>query len=326
MVLIENLRISVRRARRPADGQGVQDPSATTIPVLSAEVGREDPSGRGSASCLIMLAGPELGRRIDLRPGIFTLGRESHCNLVVPLGGVSRVHCSLRREAAGTWLRDLGSTNGSFRNGERIPPHEDVQLRSGDLIGVGGAVFKLLDAGSVELDYHAHVHRALTLDDLTQVHNRRALQDALETEIARSLRHRHSFALLLADVDRFKEINDRHGHLCGDRVLQQIAALLARQGRRENCTARYGGDEFAIVLAETRLAGALVFAERVRAAIECEVIQGESGPVEVTISIGVAEWTPSMRRPEDLIAMADAALYRAKHGGRNRVEGQEPER
>src|SRR5512139_4046227 len=138
MVLIENLRISVRGARAPADGQGVQDPSATTTPVLSGDAEREDPSGRGLASCLIMLAGPELGRRIDLRPGIFTLGRESHCNLVVPLGGVSRVHCSLRREAAGTWLRDLGSTNGSFRNGERVPPHEDVQLRSGDLIGVGG--------------------------------------------------------------------------------------------------------------------------------------------------------------------------------------------
>jgi diguanylate cyclase (GGDEF)-like protein len=102
-------------------------------------------------------------------------------------------------------------------------------------------------------------------------------------------------------------------------VLQHIAALLARQGRRENCTARYGGDEFAIVLAETPLAGGLVFAERVRAALESEAIRAGDACIELTISIGVAEWTPLMRRPEDLIAVADAALYRAKHAGRNRV-------
>lgn len=151
------------------------------------------------------------------------------------------------------------------------------------------------------------------------MHNRRKLKDALEAEIARCLRHRHTFSLLLADIDRFKEINDRYGHLCGDRVLQHIAVLLARQGRRENCTARYGGDEFAIVLAETPVAGALVFAERVRAAIEAESFGTGAARIEITMSIGVAEWTASMRRPEDVIAVADAALYRAKHAGRNRI-------
>jgi diguanylate cyclase (GGDEF)-like protein len=241
---------------------------------------------------------------------------------VVPLGGVSRVHCSIRRDTAGIWLRDLGSTNGTQRNGESLRPHEDVRLGSGDLISAGGALLKLLDAGNVELEYHARVFRTLALDGLTQVHSRRKLQDALEAEIARSLRHRHTFSLLLADVDRFKDINDRHGHLAGDRVLQHIAALLARQGRRENCTARFGGDEFAIVLAETALAGGCIFAERVRAAVEAETIQAGNARIEVTISVGVAEWTPSMRRPEDVIAVADAALYQAKNAGRNRVASQ----
>ena len=290
----------------------------TTIAALRGTTPGGEPLG-GRDLCLIMLSGPELGRRIELPPGDLTLGRESHCGVVVLLGGVSRVHCSIRREAAGTWLRDHGSTNGTRQNGQPVRPHEDVLLRAGDLIQIGSAVFKLLDTSSVELDYHAQVFRTLALDDLTQVHNRRKLQDALEAEIARSLRHQHTFTLLLADVDRFKEINDRYGHLCGDRVLQQIALLLAGQGRRENCTARYGGDEFAIVLAETPLAGGLVFAERVRAAIESEAIRAGDASIEITISIGVAEWQPRMRRPEDLIAVADSALYQAKHAGRNRV-------
>jgi diguanylate cyclase (GGDEF)-like protein len=270
-----------------------------------------------------MLSAPELGRRIDLPLGDLTFGRESHCDVVVPLGGVSRVHCSIRRDAAGTWLRDLGSTNGTQHNGATVRPHEDVRLAGGDLVAVGGAVFKVLDSGSAELDYHAQVFRTLALDDLTRVHNQRKLQDALESEIARCTRHRHTFSLLLADIDRFKEINDRYGHLCGDRVLQHIAVLLAHQGRRENCTARFGGDEFAIVLAETPLPGALVFAERVRGAIESEAFGAGAARIEITVSIGVAEWMPSMRRPEDLIAVADAALYRAKHAGRNRIASED---
>jgi diguanylate cyclase (GGDEF)-like protein len=123
----------------------------------------------------------------------------------------------------------------------------------------------------------------------------------------------------LLDVDRFKDVNDRYGHLCGDNVLQRIAALLGRHGRRENCTARYGGDEFAIVLAETALSGAMIFAERVRGAVEHEEIRVGDERVAVTVSVGVAEWSPQMGNPDDLIALADTALYRAKNGGRNRV-------
>jgi diguanylate cyclase (GGDEF)-like protein len=231
------------------------------------------------------------------------------------------MHCAIRREPSGIWLRDLGSTNGTRRNGESVPRQEDVLLRTGDLVAVGGVIFKLLDASGPEFEYHDQVFRTLALDGLTRVRNRRSLQDALETEIARSRRHGHALSLLLLDIDRFKNVNDQHGHLCGDLVLQRVAALLARQGRRENCTARFGGDEFAILLAETRLDGALVFGERVRGAVECEVVEAGGVRIEVTISVGAAEWAPTMQHSDDLIAVADTALYQAKHAGRNRVAG-----
>jgi len=268
---------------------------------------------------LVMISGPDLGQRIEVREGRLTIGRDSQCDVVLPLGGVSRVHCAIRREASGLWLRDHGSTNGTRRNGELVRAHVDVRLGAGDLITVGGAIFKLLDGESPEAEYHERVFRTMALDGLTQLRNRRSLQDAIESEIARSRRHQHALSLLLVDVDRFKDVNDQHGHLCGDLVLQRVAALLARHGRRENCAARFGGDEFAIVLAETPVAGALTFAERIRGAVESEPIEVGGVPLEITVSVGAAEWAPQMSQPEDLIAMADAALYRAKNGGRNRV-------
>jgi diguanylate cyclase (GGDEF)-like protein len=277
------------------------------------------PAAAPGAPRLVMLAGPELGQHVDLGVGELTIGRESRCGLVLPLGGVSRMHCAIRRDDTGIWLRDLGSTNGTRRNGESVAREREVPLRVGDLIAIGGAIFKLLDAASPESEYHDRVFETMALDGLTQVRNRRALQDALESEISRSLRHGHTLSLLLLDVDRFKEVNDRHGHLCGDLVLKHVAALLNQHGRRENCTARYGGDEFAVLLAETPLSGAMIFAERVRGAVEAEEIRAEDRRIEVTVSVGVAEWNPQMRAAEDLIALAETALYRAKSGGRNRV-------
>ena len=297
-------------------GQPVKNPINETTALLR---GLENGAAPQGTPRLVMIAGPDLGLRIDVREGQLTLGRDSQCDVVLPLGGVSRVHCAIRREASGLWLRDHGSTNGTRRNGELVRAHADVRLQTGDLIGVGGAIFKLLDGESPESEYHDRVFRTMALDGLTQVRNRRSLQDALESEIARSRRHEHALSLLLVDVDRFKEVNDQHGHLCGDQVLQRIAKLLASHGRRENCTARFGGDEFAIVLAETSLAGAAIFGERIRGAVESEEVQVGGVPIEVTISVGAAEWTPQMQQPEDLIAVADAALYRAKNAGRNRV-------
>ena len=285
---------------------------------LLRDAGADRPAPPG-APRLVMLAGPDLGQRIDLAEGELTIGRESRCGVVLPLGGVSRVHCSLRRDASGIWLRDLGSTNGTRRNGEPLPAQQDVRLQVGDLVAIGGAIFKLLDGASPESQYHERVFETMALDGLTQVRNRRALEDALEAEFARSRRHGHTLSLLLLDIDQFKGVNDRHGHLAGDTVLKRIAALLNKHGRRENCTARYGGDEFAVLLAETTLAGAMIFAERVRGAVEAEEIAFGEERVHVTVSAGVAEWTRAMSGPEDLIALADTALYRAKNAGRNRV-------
>ncbi|MEP7344051.1 MAG: diguanylate cyclase [Gemmatimonadaceae bacterium] len=158
-------------------------------------------------------------------------------------------------------------------------------------------------------------------DPLTEVLNRRALTDKLSAELERGRRYEKSVSLLLIDLDYFKRINDTHGHLVGDDVLQEVAGLLQKAVRAVDVVARYGGEEFVIVLPETGLHGATVFADRTRELIAAHQFNEARGaPVHLTTSIGVSIFpAPGVETVDDFFASADQALYRAKAEGRNRV-------
>lgn len=145
-------------------------------------------------------------------------------------------------------------------------------------------------------------------DPLTGLSNRRALDDSLESLFAMKDRYELTFSLCIFDVDHFKRINDEYGHLEGDRVLQEVANLIDTCVRETDVVTRYGGEEFVILMPSTDLAGALIFAERVREAVEQKL--------KVTVSGGVAQASET-DESQTLLARADAALYRAKSQGRN---------
>jgi diguanylate cyclase (GGDEF)-like protein len=275
--------------------------------------------GADATPCLVMIRGPELGRRIRLDKPETTIGRSPTADVVVALDGVSRAHCRILLKAGRALLRDDGSKNGTWLRGERIAASREISLESGDVLHVGDASFKFLSGRDAEADYHDTVYRMLTEDALTQVKNRRFLTDLLEREVPRELRNPHGLALLLMDVDEFKRINDEAGHVFGDYVLRQIAALIARAMRRGDCLARYGGDEFAVVLTDSTRGGAETFAERLRGEVELERFELDGVQRSVTISIGVAVWTAEIGTPAALLNAADVALYAAKGAGRNRV-------
>ena len=161
------------------------------------------------------------------------------------------------------------------------------------------------------------IERLARTDALTGLANRRSLQDALQLEIARAGRSEEGFSLLMADLDHFKSINDRYGHVTGDEALVRTAAVIKGQCRSYDVAARYGGEEFALLLPRTSIEAAVAMGERIRKAIAEIDVSGCSG--KITMSLGAASWIPD--EPADaLIARADAALYSAKHAGRNRVE------
>jgi two-component system cell cycle response regulator len=161
--------------------------------------------------------------------------------------------------------------------------------------------------------------RMATTDGLTGLLNRRALDEMLRARFAEAVRYKRPLAFVLFDIDHFKKVNDQHGHLAGDAVLRGVAREAAAQARNIDRVARYGGEELALVLPETELSGAMVIAERIRAAVAASEHAIETGSVRVTVSAGVSVLGPGLDNLEQLVEQADQALYRAKQSGRNRV-------
>jgi diguanylate cyclase (GGDEF)-like protein len=162
---------------------------------------------------------------------------------------------------------------------------------------------------------HRELERLSATDPLTGLFNRRRMMEALDHEVRRSRRLKHSFAVLMADVDHFKKYNDANGHPAGDAVLKKVGAILREATRDVDVVARYGGEEFFVLMPETEGSGAADVADRVRERLNAETLPGGS----VTLSFGVAEFPAHGDMGETLIAIADAALYQAKREGRDRV-------
>jgi diguanylate cyclase (GGDEF)-like protein len=173
---------------------------------------------------------------------------------------------------------------------------------------------QLLD---LALRRHSDLEDLAYRDELTELPNRRGASRQIDVLISRSRRHGHQLALLLIDADRFKSVNDEHGHAVGDVVLRELAVRLRERVRREDVVGRWGGEEFVVALPETTPDGAAAVAESLRAAISKTPIAAADVTLDVTVSIGVAAWTGE--ELDDLVDRADRALYAAKAAGRDRV-------
>ncbi len=187
------------------------------------------------------------------------------------------------------------------------------------MLGVGLIAAELLYRVRIQsfLDRERLKQMALT-DPLTGLSNRRSIEPQLEGEVSRARRHRVPLSILLADLDHFKKVNDSHGHSVGDEVLREIARRIEATLRREDRAARWGGEEFLILLPETNMAQARIVAEKIRHAIDEAPITCDKVRIGMTISLGIADWHEDASTDE-LIQRADLALYQAKSEGRNRV-------
>ncbi len=165
----------------------------------------------------------------------------------------------------------------------------------------------------------AEVQRLAITDSLTGLYTRRQFAARAGNEFQRACRYRHSLSAIMMDIDHFKQVNDTRGHAIGDQVLQQIAEYCRQELRETDVVGRYGGDEFVILLPESDPVAAAQVAERLRWCIGGKPLNTTTGPVAVTISLGIAALDDENRTLEALLSCADQALYDAKQGGRNRV-------
>jgi diguanylate cyclase (GGDEF)-like protein len=157
-------------------------------------------------------------------------------------------------------------------------------------------------------------------DDLTNVYNYRYLNNILDRELVRAQRLNSAMSVLFLDLDSFKKVNDKHGHLLGSKILVELAGMLKGAVRKVDAVARYGGDEYIVVLTDTNSKGAMIVAERIRQMVEEHTFTVDEGfPIKLTVSIGVASYPEHGVSKVDLLHLADEAMYRGKYGKKNIV-------
>lgn len=272
-------------------------------------------------ACLVHIypSGPNMGRRYVLsntQPVI--IGRGADSAILIDDNSVSRKHARIDPTVEGYYATDLCSTNGTYVNDTAC---SRTLLKDGDYLRVGNCIYRFLDGGNIEAEYHEEIYRLAIIDGLTDIPNKRYLMEFLNRELARSGRYQRPLSLLVFDIDHFKLINDSYGHLCGDNVLRELAGRLKGVIRAEELFARYGGEEFIMVFPETTINDALVVAERVREMVAQHPFHFDKESLPVTISIGVAGTLGEIIDPIELIHRADEQLYAAKNAGRNCVRG-----
>jgi diguanylate cyclase (GGDEF)-like protein len=270
-------------------------------------------------ACVVHIypTGPGMGTRYLLSDAPLVLGRGNDCDIRINDHSVSRRHARIQPGADGYYAVDLQSTNGTFVNDV---PASICKLKDGDYLRVGNCIYRFLAGGNVEAEYHEEIYRLTIIDALTDIHNKRYLLEFLDRELSRSARYNRPLALIMFDIDRFKAINDEHGHLGGDFTLREVAGLVKATIRKEELFARYGGEEFCVVLPETTAEGGIAVAERIRAQVEKHPFQYEGKSYQATLSAGVAATTgDDALTPTELIRQADEKLFEAKNAGRNKV-------
>lgn len=280
---------------------------------------------------LVVIDGKRISERYVMRKPTAVLGREAEADMAVPDGRVSRQHARIvwenfehEDQVPSCYIEDLDSRNGTLVNGMKVKRHP---LKDGDRLLLGATLVGFYIKDDAELNLDQQLLVMATTDALTGLANRHYFQNESRREIDRARRYSRPLSLILLDLDHFKKVNDTYGHPAGDAVLRQVARILITAMREGDLVGRLGGEEFAVLLPETPLEGAVASAERLRDRIEHHVFTHKDMQIHATVSLGVAEFSPTYAGRESLFEAADRSLYDAKASGRNRVRvAQTPQR
>lgn len=271
---------------------------------------------------LTVIQGQEIGRDYRLRNPEYVIGRDNDCDIIIPDGAVSRKHIKIELSQAKKGINDkcrlidLGSTNKTYVNNIEV---QDVVLKTGDKIQVGNTILKFELFDEVDIKYHREIQRKIKYDELTQLLTKDSLYLALHHELCRCQQYRLPLSVLIMDLDHMRKINDSFGYEAGNTIIREVGFLIKKNFRKTDVSARYGGEEFLAYLSEQPKEKAHIAADYMRMVIENAPIAAGIATIPVTISIGIAQFPMDGNTIDELVAKADAALYKAKRRGRNLV-------
>ena len=301
------------------DGHFLPEARTMEVSVRSTDIGGP-PTAPSivDRAVLLRMDGVQAGQIIGMEQWPFTVGRHPTNSLRVDEDSISRFHARIMRSGDEYTVEDMGSRNGTFVAGKRVTRAKldhDSWLQFGPRVSFR---FSMTDVREERL--LRKLYESSTRDALTGVYNRLHFEERLRSEVAYAIRHRAQASLLIIDLDHFKHVNDTYGHPAGDAVLKRACEACSRALRTEDVFARFGGEEFAVVLRGIDLKGASRLGERLRKAVAAEVVEHEGHRIQVTLSAGAAS-IACCRSPssEELISIADRRLYTAKQAGRDRV-------
>ena len=268
---------------------------------------------------------------IPLEREVVTLGRALEADVRINDLKTSRLHAQIvtvrdaQTKETTYHLHDLESKNGTLLNGETVT---EAVLQSGDKIGIGDQLLRFEMLDKIDREFQMQVYRLIAHDELTGLLSSRSFFFELRREAGKATQEAGQFCVLMMDLDHFKRVNDKYGHITGSKTLEELSNCLIQTLRAGDVASRFGGEEFAVFLLDADLEQGLIAAERIRCTVEQYEFTvtrhlGENLPDKhhVTLSIGLACFPNDSRDPIELVEMADAALYRAKQMGRNRVCG-----
>ena len=273
--------------------------------------------------CLILLVGPTryIGKQWPITGSDLVIGRAPQSQIYIDDRSVSKSHAKvLLSELNEVSIIDLESTNKTVINGRPLPSLTPVKLQNNDQLKAGNVIFKFLERGNIEAITSKDIHDRTSLDGLTKIFNKASLLEHGIEAFKRAQLMQFPLTVINFDLDHFKKVNDNYGHLAGDYVLKEIAELIKTKFiRGDDFFARFGGEEFVIILHGSTAAQGFEIAERIRLNIQKHQFVFENKPLPITISAGVAEKTPSMSAWDDLYKKSDEVLYQSKNSGRNKV-------
>jgi two-component system, cell cycle response regulator len=271
----------------------------------------------------ICVEGMQSSARFGIKKGENIIGRSLTCDVALQDDMASRRHARVvykngdqPDQPPECFVEDLGSRNGTELNGELVTSPKRLNER--DRILVGGTLLGFFLRDEKEMENEQLLYEMATRDALTGLDNRYQFRTHMRLYVERAKRYGHTVSLAIIDADHFKAVNDRHGHDVGDKVLLHLARLIEACCRSTEICARWGGEEFVVLMPDADHAAAFALAERIRATVESTPLRQPANPIYLTVSGGVAELGLSDDM-DSLFRNADQNLLKAKQCGRNRV-------